>query len=309
MLFTRNQVLLAKTETTKGVDATPDGTNAIKCDVVNPNVAGKEIVIPAVRSSISAVAKKFVNKTVSFSIPVAVKASGAAGTAPEISPLLKACAMTEAIATDTSVTYKPTNSDSNMSSCTIYLYKDGLLIKAVGCVGNMKFQGVAGEYALFTFEMEGIFTSATDASNPTPTYDSTDPVEVKSAGFSFGTWSDAVARSFHFETGNNIKQRPNVNAADGLAANVITSRDPSYSATIEAVLEATNSFWGDFKNRDKVALDFAVGSVAGNKVSFSMPKANFNPPTFNDEDSLQMYELSGQLLEDSSEDNFTIVFE
>ena len=68
MLFTRNQVLLAKTETTRGVDASPDGTNAVKCDVVNPQVDGKEITNPAVRNSISALAKKFVNKTVSFSI-------------------------------------------------------------------------------------------------------------------------------------------------------------------------------------------------------------------------------------------------
>lgn len=309
MLFTRNQVLLVKTEPIRGTDALPVGTNAVKCAVVNPTVNGKEIIDPAVRNSISALAKKYVNKTVSFSIPVAVKASGAAGTAPEIAPLLQACAMSEAIVADTSVTYKPTNTDSVMTACTIYLYKDGLLIKAVGCMGNMKFQGNSGEYALFTFEMQGIFSDALDASNPTTTYDATDPVEVKSAGFSFGSWDDAVARNFSFDTGNNIKQRANVNASDGLAANAITARDPVYQTTIEAVLEATNSFWADFIARDTVALDFVIGSAAGNKVSFAMPVANYDAPKMSDEDSLQMYGISGQLLESSSEDNFSIIFE
>jgi hypothetical protein len=309
MLFERNQVVLAKGEgATPGTDASPTGTDAIKCGLVDVTVDGKQLNDLAVRSSISAEPRRFVNKTVRISIPVAVKGSGAAGTAPEIDPLLQACALKATTSAGVSVAYTPLNTAADMKTCTIYVYKDGLVIKAVGCMGELTFNGQAGEFATFTFDMQGKFASASDASNPTPTYDDVDPIEVKTYGFSFGSYNDAVARNFGFTSGNNLVSRPNINAADGLEPFMVTARDPQWSSTIEAVLEVTNTFWGDFIDRDTVALDFAHGTVAGNTVEFAAPAANYDAPRMAGEDSIQMYNLSGQLLESSGKDNFTITF-
>ncbi len=311
LLFARNQVVLAKIETVRGTDAAPTGTNAILCEVVNPTVDGQTLENNVVRASIAQQPTRYVNKTVKVTIVVRAKGSGTAGVAPEFASLLKCCAMKETLV-DTegseAAKYKPCNKDADMNTCTIYIYKDGLCVKAVGCMGNFKFDGKYGEYPSITFDMEGIFSNAVDAVNPTPTYDSTEPVEMKNEGFTFGDWTDAVARDFSFETGNTLTSRGNINAASGLMPYVITARAPKWNSNIEAVLEATNSFWADYMNRNTVELSFTHGTVEGNIVEFSAPKANFDTPSFQEENSLNMYGLSGQLLEDSGEDDFELIF-
>lgn len=308
MLFERNQVLLAKVEVTPGTDAVPVGTDAVKCGIVDVSVDGKQLTDPSVRNSISAEPRRYVNKTVKISIPVAVKSAGAAGSAPECAALLQACALKQTLSAGVSAAYAPVNTVADMKTCTIHIHKDGLAIKAVGCMGELSFAGQAGEFAMFTFDMQGKFASAADVANPTPTYDAVDPEEVKDAGFEFGAYTAAVARSFGFTTGNNIVSRPNVNAADGLEPYIVTARDPQWNSNIEAVLEATNSFWADFIARDTVALAFVHGATAGNIVEFSGPKANFDAPKLGGEDSIGMYSLAGQLLETTAADNFTLTF-
>lgn len=279
-LFTRNQVLAAKIETEPGTDIVPAGADAIKCAPVDVTVDGKSLEDPSVRSSISAQPRRFVNKIVRFTISVVLKGSGDADTPPEISPLLQSCAMEETVNAETSVVYNPVNAAADMKTCSIYVWKDGLCIKAAGCMGNIRAMFQAGEYAMITFEMEGKFVNAVDAVNPTPTYDTTTAIEVKNGGLSFGSWDDAVARNFEFNTGNTLVARGNVNASDGLEAYIVTARDPNWGANIEAVLEATNTFWADYIARDTVALDFTHGTVAGNIVEFAAPKANFDAPRF-----------------------------
>lgn len=310
MRFERNQILLAGIEDEAGVLETLTGANAIKCGIASAEVDGKQLNDPYVRNSISAEPERFVNKTVRISIPVAVKGSGAAGTVPEFGPLLRACALKQDIilveSTPTKVEYTPRNKGDEMETCSIYLYKDGLVIQACGCMGELSFMGQAGEFAMFNFEMQGKFVTAKDEANPTPTYQNVDPVEVKSAGFAFGAWADAVARSFGFNTGNTLVSRPNVNAADGLEPYLVTARDPRWQARIEAVLEDDNTFWADYIARDTSALAFAHGSEAGNIVEFAAAKANFAAPRTDAEDSILIYDLGGQLLETSGEDNFKI---
>lgn len=314
ILLERNQVLLAKVETTRGTDAAPTAANAIKCAVINPTVDGQQLDNPVVKNSISAEPKKFVNKRMTFQIQLPLKGSGTAGTAPEFGSLLQACALKETVVeagedVDAEVNYKLTNADAEMKSVTIYLYKDGLCYKAVGCMGNLASANPAGGFPMLTFNMEGNFLSVSDAVNPaSPVYDTTEPVEVKSYGFTIGSWADAVCREFSFETGNTVSARKNINAADGLEASGITARDPQWSATIEAVLEATHPFWSDFIDRDTAQLSFSHGTVAGNIVEFSAPAANFDAPSPSSEDGINMYGLSGQLLEDNGADNFKLTF-
>ena len=311
LLFSRNQVVLAKVETTAGTDAEPTGTNAILCEVVNPTVEGDSLENNVVRSSISEQPIRYINKKVKATIVVRAKGSGDPDTPPEFAPLLKSCALKENVVTTTGsecVEYTPANTSANMKTCTLYIYKDGLLIKAVGCMGNMRFTGRYSEYPSLEFEMEGLFAGAEDASNPTPTYDATEPVEMKSEGFAFGSWSDVVAREFGFETGNTLVSRGNINSASGLMPYIITERAPKWSSNVEAVLEETNSFWADYQSRDTVALSLTHGSTSGNIVKFEASKANFDAPAFSEESSLNMYSLSGQLLETSGEDNFKLTF-
>lgn len=311
LLFSRNQVVLAKVETALGTDAAPTGADAILCEVINPTVEGDSLENNVVRSSISRQPINYINKKVKATVVVRAKGSGTPNTPPEFGPLLRSCALKENIITTEGsecVEYTPANTSANMKTCTVYIYKDGLLVKAVGCMGNAKFSGRYGEYPSLEFEMEGLLAGIEDAANPAATYDGTEPMEMKSEGFAFGSWGDAVAREFGFETGNTLVSRGNVNSPTGLMPYIITERDPKWSSTVEAVLEATNSFWGDYQSRATVALSLTHGTASGNIVKFEASKANFDAPTFSEESSLNMYGLSGQLLETSGEDNFKLTF-
>lgn len=313
MLQERNQVLLAKVETTKGVDASPTASNdAILCAVVNPTVDGQSLENPVVRNSISAAPERYVNKTMTFSIQLPLKGSGTAGVAPEFGPLLQACALGETVDSTVGsekVTYAPVSSDSAMKTNTIYLYKDGILFKGLGCMGNVSSTNEAGNLPMLTFNITGKFGGVSDATNPSsPVYDETEPIEVKSYGFKFGTWSTAVIRDFGFETGNTVAQRKNINAADGIESSGITGRNPTYSATVEAEKEATHPFWGNYLNYDTVALEFTHGTESGNIVEFTAPKAGYAAPVSSSEDGIFMYQVGGQLLEDEGNDNFSLVF-
>lgn len=313
MLKDRNQVLLVKIEATKGTDAEPTAAdNAVLCAVVNPTVDGQSLENPVVRNSISAAPEKFINKKMTFQIQLPLKGSGTAGVAPEFGSLLQGCGLGETVTSTTGsekVEYSPVSSDSAMKTDTIYLYKDGILFKGLGCAGNFSSTNRAGELPMLTFDMEGKFGGVTDSSNPaSPVYDETEPIEVKSYGFKFGTWGSGVIREFNFETGNTVNTRSNINAADGIESSGISARDPRYSATVEAVPEATHPFWGNYISRDTSALEFKHGTTSGNIVEFSAPKANYAAPTSNSEDGIFMYSVGGQLLEDSGNDNFKLTF-
>jgi hypothetical protein len=308
LLFDRNQVVLVKIEVTRGTDISPVGADAIKCGTVYPTVDGQNLERIAVSNSIAALQRKFIQKVIRMSIPVEVKGSGAAGTAPKQGRLLQCCGMTETINAGVSAAYAPENDDADMKSCTIYVYKAGLCFKAVGCMGTFRWNHAPEGYSVLTFDIEGIFSDVADEPNPTPTYDSTDPIQVQSAGFSFGAWHDAVCQGFTLNANNTVGRRPDINSADGLAGMFISGRDPQWGANIEAVLEAENSFWSDFEDYDTVALDIAHGTVAGNIVEFDAPKAGYFPPQIGEQNSVNTYALSGQLLEDSSEDNFTLTY-
>lgn len=310
MLLDKNQVLLAKVESTKGTDANPTASaDAILCSVVNPTVDGQNLQNPVVRNSISAMPNKYVNKEMTFQIELPLKGSGTAGVAPEFGPLLQACGLGESVTENTSVAYSPVSSESAMKSVTVYLYKDGILFKAYGCVADVSSANSAGEYPMLTFNVRGKFGGVSDSTNPaSPVYDETDPIEVKDYGFKFGTWANGVIRDFGFETNNTITTRRNINAEDGIESSGVTARDPQYSATVEAVPESTHPFWQNYTDNETSALEFTHGTVAGNIVTFSAPKANYNAPSSSSEDGIFMYSITGQLLEDDGNDNFTLTF-
>lgn len=306
----RAQLLLVKLEVTEGADPVPVKTaDSVLCADVTPGYQFEKLQRLAINSSISALKELVGHETIDFTITCEAKGSGTAGTAPEIGPLLQACGMTETLVAVTSAAYAPTAPTGTWKSVTIYLYKGGILWKAVACKGNVKFNVEAGAFGSFVFQMSGRFAGVLDTAVPSsPTYQSTIPVIMESAAFSFGTFNTAVIRSFGMDSGNQVNQRKDINAAQGLKGFFIGSRDPNFSVKVEAELEATHAFWGDLRARTEEALDLLLGATGGNKILFTMPKAASRSITVSDESGIQMYDINGQLLESAGNDNYTITF-
>lgn len=310
-MLPRNQVLLVKTETTYGVDAAPvasaNSTLVFPVDY-NPDVQALEYGV--VRASISAEKKRLGRKIATFTIKAPLKGAGAAGTAPEIAPLIKACAMGETVNAGTDVQYKPVSASASMKSVTIYWYYDGRVVKAIGCMGNFSIDMPPGGYPTITFNMRGKLVSDSDASLPTSmSYQTTEPVIVESAGVSFGSFNDAVVKSMSFDSGNSVSDRTDVNSAEGVKGVSVTARNPKFSATVEATTEAVKAWWGNFTGRVEETVDITIGTVAGNIVTAAIPKfalENGMKPT--EAEGFFVYPLSGQALESSGNDNITLTF-
>jgi hypothetical protein len=306
----KSQLLLVKLEVTEGLDPVPVKTaDSVLCADVTPGYQFERIQRLALSQSISAVKELIGRETIDFTISCEAKGSGVAGTAPEIGALLQACGLTATVSAGISVGYAPTAPTGTWKTITIYLYKGGLLWKALACRGNVRFNAEAGAFGTFTFQMSGKFGGVSDAVVPSsPTYQSTIPVVVESGGFSFGAFSTAVIRSFGVDTGNQISPRPDINSVQGLKGYVIGMRGPNYTIKVEAELEATHSFWGDLRARTEEALDMVIGAVAGNIITFAAPKACSTSITVADDAGIQMYDIAGQLLENAGNDNYSFTF-
>lgn len=312
-MLIRNQMVLAKVEALKGMDAAPTAVNAILSDLVDVSFDVQKISMPEVRRSLAEAAERIGRKKAVFTIKVALKGSGAAGTAPEISALLQCCALKETVVSTVGfeeVNYKPVSAEADMKTATIYHYCDGRLVKAVGCTGNYTISAPPGEVGIITFNISGKLTFNGDAAMLTGEsfQDVVAPV-VESGGFVFGTFDTAVVGDFSLESGNNIIDRMDINSAGGLKTSTVVSRNPTWSATVEATTEAVKAWFENFEDRIQEEISFTIGSVSGNKVLILLPKAVINDGVnLTNNNGIASFNLSGQAVEDAGDDNYTLTF-
>jgi hypothetical protein len=271
-----NEVILARTETTYGVDPTPAAaTHAVL--VRNPQLASEDLRMNergAIRQSIGQLQKINGGRLARFTFECEVKGSGTAGTAPEIGPLLEACGMDETIVAVTSVTYQPVS--TNHESVTIYYYEGGRKRHILrGCRGTVTFRLEAGGIMFAAFEFVGHHDEPTDQALPAPTYNSTVPRAALSMAVSLNGVTAIVARSWEWALNNVIAKPPSLAAADGFGDIILTGRDVTGSILIEAELDSVI----DVDTLLSAGTRFAfasgtLGSVAGNRVQLTTPAAS-----------------------------------
>lgn len=154
-MLTNRELLLAKIETVYNRDSAPvAATDAILAEALAWSHTGLKMVErPALRANLNSLKKLYAGSMMALSITCEMKGSGAAGTAPEIGPLLRACGCGETISGGVSVTYKPVS--TGHEAATLYLYQDGTRLKLTGCRGTAEFSLAAGGKAMVTFNLTG----------------------------------------------------------------------------------------------------------------------------------------------------------
>ena len=175
-MLTRKSVVLAKIEGTYGLDPTPTGPND-SILVSNPEVRvdGELLTRDFVRESLSPIGHVIGKRKVTISFETELKGSGAAGTAPETSPLYQSCGMDEAIVASTSVTYSPESDSAQIKSCTMYVYFDGTMHEINGCRGSFNLNLEAGMFGKIQWNFEGKYVRPVDVALPSTTFDATLP--------------------------------------------------------------------------------------------------------------------------------------
>lgn len=271
-----NEVILAKTEVTYNTDPTPvAATNAIL--VRNPSWAQEGLRMvdrEAVRGSIGQLQRLYGGELRKVSFECEVKGSGAAGTAPEIGPLLEACGFEETVVGATSVTYKPES--ASHESITIYYFEGGRKRHVItGCRGTVSFSLEAGGILLAAFEFIGHLVSITDQSQPTPTYNSTVPRTALGMSLSFNGVTSFVPRKWSLNPNNVLSPGMSLASSDGYGPVDLTKRDCTGQLEIETELDSVLDVDALLAAGTRFAFNAgALGSVAGNIVTVSTPASS-----------------------------------
>lgn len=304
-LLVRKYVLLAKVETVYGSDASPTASDVIlvenlKITPMFDLLDRKNVALPDLDKLPSLIGKFAWQVTFDCELR---GSGGAATTPPDWGKLLRACSMSETIATE--VTYTPES--AGQESVTIYCYLDGLLHKMTGCVGTFEFKGEVGQPAKFSFEFRGKMSAMpADSANPTVTFQNTTPPLCLAAGFNYGSW-DVPVTKFSFNVNNTLAPREDVRETYGYLGFFVSDRAPEGGFDPEVQTLASKDLWGDLVDRTPAALDITLGSGTGGTVEFAAPKCYLKDIGYADRNGILNYDARFECARNTGNDSFTII--
>ncbi len=308
-MLDKRSVLLSKDEVTYNTDSVPvAGTDAVLIEDLGWAFANVRMhQRNPVRASFGKLAPQYAGSLITVSGKCEIKGSGTAGTPPEIAPLLRGAGWAETIVASTSVTYKPSSTQTVHKSESMYFYDDGLLLKVTGARGKVSFDLQVGKPAMAAFEFTGHFVSVTDVALPAATYDSTVPVPLINMPFTIGAYS-AVISKLAFDLANELSLPENIAASDGYGEVQITGRLPTGSFNPLRVTVATKNFINQWQTGLALALDTGlIGSVAGNRLQVTMPAVTYTEAARGNQNNVGTYEMKFQAAESAGDDEISIV--
>jgi len=305
---TRLRALLAKDESTYGSDPTATGSaDAILCTELSIEpVQSDEVSRDLIRSYLGNYDTLLANTRAQVTITVELAGSKTKGTAPQISPLLTSCGLSQTVASGTSVTYAPVS--SGFDSCTIVYNADGIQHKLTGCRGTFSLNAEVGSIPTITFVMTGLYNAPTDTAMPTCTFQKqADPLVFKqgnTSGFQFQGYSAAL-NTFSFEMNNEIVYRELVG---GTKEVILNNRAPSGTVQIENIPLATKNYFTNATGNVSGNNTFQHGQSDGNKVTITMPNANITAPNYASVDDIDMLDLAYTAVPNTGNDEISLVF-
>ncbi|MCC7202448.1 MAG: hypothetical protein IT393_07305 [Nitrospirae bacterium] len=273
-MLTRRAVVAAKIETTEGTAETLAAGDA-NFLVVDPKF---DADIPlfkrgVVNGSLSPYNSIPGSQMARLSFKVELRGSGAAGTAPAIGKLLKACGFGETIVASTSVTYDPIS--TGVQSLTMALYRDGIKKQLRGARGTVKYDGKGGEPGMLDFSFQGVYDGVSDVALLTGSgIETTNLPALLNAAFSIASFQAKIS-SISIDIANKLAIRSDINKAEGYSSCLITGREPKGSFDPDEELVATHDWYGRFKAGTLGALTFKYDGGAGNICTITAPKLQY----------------------------------
>jgi len=303
-----DRVVYVKLETTPGVDAVPVAANAVQVLSVDvtptQDAIDRHVVKPTMGMKPHAQGKR----TLEFKIKCELKGSGTAGTAPEISPLLQACYMSETLvpaagANSAKVDYIPVT--RNNKTCTIYVYKDGLLWKGIGAIGNANINANVAESTVVEFTMKCLYTDPTPATAPaSPIFDATGPIVVSNADIVNENVGTIKCGSFALDIGNQLAEHYTTSQHRFSVAD----RAPVFSITKDSI--STAAEWNALRNGDTAVIVGQFGSIPGNKLVISAQNCVRETVAYNERSEVDILDVAYRAYEvgNAGDDQFKITF-
>ena len=306
-LLTRKRVILIEAESSYGTDPTPTATDVVLVRDLSITPQSSDVVSrDVVRPFLGAFQQLLANTSVEVTFSVELAGSGTAGTAPRYGAALKACGLSETVASGTSVTYAPVS--SSFSSVTIHYNTDGVRHKITGARGSFTINASVGEIPTLEFTMQGIYNAPDDSALPSVTYgNQATPLIFKNgntSGFQLLSHAGSLM-SISMDCGNELAYRELVG---GTKEVLIVNRSSSGSVSLEAVALSSKDFFAAALAETTGNLQFLHGTAAGNKVQFTSSKVDIGDVSYGEEDGIQMLEIPYTLVPSAAGDEFSLIY-
>jgi hypothetical protein len=307
-ILTQKALVLAKVETTSGTDAVPTATtDAFLC--VDPvfTVESSNLERNFARPDFSTYASRIGKKLAQVSFSLQVAGGGVAGTEPIWAVLFRGCAMARSTLTvPNRIRFAPLT--TAQETLTLYVYYEGLLHRITGAMGTWSLEAEAGNYAVINFTFTGLYNTPQDSTYPASvTVEDVVPPQVESCALTYGGDADLIVNALKMDIDNKVVSRPDLNSPNGYKCTRISGRDPK--GGFDPEVEEDSPFWTQLEASTLSALVCNIGSVAGNKMTVSAPKAQIVGVSYNDRDNLRAFDLSLMFRRNAGDDELTIDFE
>jgi tail tube protein len=303
--FTRNTVMLSKAETTYGTDPVPTGAEAILMSnpafkLVTQNV-DRNLVRPYFGNSEQLAGTKWLE----HGGDVELVGSGTVATAPAWDALILACAMAKSVEVATRVDYLPVT--DGQASVTNYVYKSGVLHKALGARGKLTINMKQGEIPKLGFAFLGLYGGVSAASPSgidfsafqVPTVvNNTNSAKLWIGGAVADTGAPAVTGGIQYPSLGlelDLGLEVPLTALVGGETIDVTDRKLSGKVTLDLTAAQEVTQEASVLANTLQAVSFLHGTVAGKKVLVHAPLMQFTNPQYDDLNGRQLltYDLIG----------------
>lgn len=315
---TRQQVILAKVETTVGTDAAPTGAlNAVlvsdlEITPVESSNIDRNIMWPWFGASEQL--QGSIQKKISFTVEL--QNGGTAGTAPAWDALLQGCAFAGATATTPSrYTYSPVS--AAFKTLTIYAHDSGVLHKYLGALGDVEFSIPIGGKPTMKFSFTALDGGETATANPSATLTG---YKTPLASTSVNTVSPAIGGTLtagavtggttYNSTGlQSLKMGNSVQFTELTGANSVDMTDRKATGSIELDLTAAQevSLLADVKANTLRSFSILHGVGAGYQVRIWCPSVQFSNPKKVDKNGLRLIGFDFTAIPSAGNDEVQII--
>jgi hypothetical protein len=315
--YNRNMVVMAKVETTPGVNSNPAAaTDAVliaenvELTPLEISYAQRNLLLPYFGGSLDLVA--LVNRRVTFSVEAST--SGTAGTAAPWSPLLRGCASAQASLT-TPVRIEHTPVSANLTTLTIVINDEGVQHTMLGCVGTWTLQCQIGQTPKFQFEFIGSYVADTAVPLPTATLTAwRAPLPMRRASVTDITLGCTYAAGaltggtpfgssgFTLTCGNAMSFFSTLSRDGG----EITDRNSTLSFELELDAGPEVTALGEVFANTTTSFGFRIGSTAGNSLIVHAPVMQRTGISKVNRDGVRMIGFEAKLVPNTGNDEWRI---
>lgn len=210
------------------------------------------------------------------SLTMEARGSGSAYTStstvpPDVHALLQSCGLSGSYAAG-QWTYQPVGPCDTGESVGLKLYSRGEVYTVIGGRSTFTLGSDGASAATWTFNTQGLLSgSVVDGNVASLQYNNTLPPKTENIGLTMGTFGTAVVRSFSLDYGREINPRLNLNSAEAHGGFAGARRNIALNVTIETPAFADFDVYELQRDATQFAVEFTIGSVAGNRVKVSLP--------------------------------------